>query len=148
MILAKEKDPMGRAIFEFWQKKKAKKLRVLSSMFDEDEIPVKHLFRTEREMPKIERMALSLAKGKVLDVGAGAGCHSLVLQNKGLNVTAIDISPLSCETMRMRGVQNAICIDLYDSAFKGKFDTILMLMNGTGIAGKISNLPKLFNRLK
>lgn len=139
---------MGAAILDYQTKGKAGKLSILSSMFDEDEMPVKHLFRNLEEMPMLEQKALSLAKGKVLDVGAGAGCHALALQAQSIAVKAIDISPLSCEAMELRGVMNAECINLFDEHLETGFDTILLLMNGTGIAGKIGNLPALFNRLK
>ncbi len=147
-ILSKDKDPMGAAILDYLKSGKAGRLRVLSSMFEEDEMPVKHLFRKVEEMPMLEQKALKLAKGKVLDIGAGSGCHTLALQEKGLEVKAIDISPLSCEAMKLRGVKDAECINLFDEHLETGFDTILLLMNGTGIAGKIENLPALFNRLK
>ena len=157
-ILSTGKDPMGTAILDYQKKGKAKKLRVLSSMFEEDEMPVKHLFRNYSDMPKLEQKALDLARGKVLDVGAGAGCHALALQEKMVNdlssqdaitsVKAIDISPLSVEAMKLRGIKDAECINLFNPSLGNGFDTILLLMNGTGIAGKITNLPTLFQRLK
>lgn len=147
-ILSKDKDPMGAAILDYQITGKSDTLRILSSMFEEDEMPVSHLFRSLRDMPVLERKALDLAKGKILDVGAGAGCHALALQKQNKDVTAIDISPLSCEAMLQRGVSKVQCVNLFDEGFKGDFDTILLLMNGTGIAGKICNLPKLFKRLK
>lgn len=147
-ILSADKDPMGAAILDFQKQGKAARLRVLSSMFEEDEMPVTHLFRSFREMPVLEQKALQLAKGRVLDIGAGSGCHTLELQKKGLAVKAIDISPLSCEAMKLRGVKDAECINLFDNHLRTGFDTILLLMNGTGIAGKIEHLPALFQRLK
>ena len=147
-ILSKDKDPMGTAILEYQTTGKSDTLRILSSMFEEDEMPVSYLFRSLRDMPVLERKALDLAKGKILDVGAGAGCHALALQKQNKDVTAIDISPLSCEAMLQRGVSKVQCVNLFDEGFKGEFGTILLLMNGTGIAGKICNLPKLFKRLK
>ena len=147
-ILSADKDPMGAAILDFQQHGKAARLRVLSSMFEEDEMPVKHLFRSVPEMPVLEQKALQLAKGRVLDIGAGSGCHTLALQEKGFTVKAIDISPLSCEAMKLRGVKDAECINLFDDHLGTGFDTILLLMNGTGIAGKIEHLPALFQRLK
>lgn len=147
-ILSADKDPMGAAILDFQQQGKAARLRVLSSMFEEDEMPVTHLFRSVPEMPVLEQKALQLAKGRVLDIGAGSGCHTLALQEKGFTVKAIDISPLSCEAMKLRGVKDAECINLFDDHLGTGFDTILLLMNGTGIAGKIENLPALFQRLK
>lgn len=147
-ILSNNKDPMGAAILDYQTSGKAGKLRILSSMFEEDEMPVKHLFRKFEDMPELEQKALKLAKGKVLDVGAGAGCHALTLQEEGLAVKAIDISPLSCKAMKLRSVKDVECINLFNEHLETGFDTILLLMNGTGIAGKIANLPALFNRLK
>ena len=146
--LSPNNDPMGAAIRDYQSKGKASRLRVLSSMFDEDEMPVAHLFRTFNQMPRLEQKALSMAKGRVLDIGAGAGCHALALQERGLEVKAIDISPLSCEVMKERGVKDAECVNLFDPQLQGKYDTLLLLMNGTGIAGKLNRLPMLLNRLK
>ena len=138
-------DPMGRAIADYLKNKKASKLRVFSPMFEEDEIPLTTLFRSYESMPKIERTALDLAKGRVLDVGAGAGCHSLILQERGMDVTAIDISPLSVETMKERGVKKVLEQDFF--TLEGQYDTILMLMNGIGIVGTLERLPKFFKQL-
>lgn len=146
--LSPNNDPMGAAIRDYQSKGKASRLRVLSSMFDEDEMPVAHLFRTFNQMPRLEQKALSMAKGRVLDIGAGAGCHALALQERGLEVKAIDISPLSCEVMKERGVKDAECVNLFNQQLQGKYDTLLLLMNGTGIAGKLNRLSMLLNRLK
>ena len=146
--LSPNNDPMGAAIRDYQNNGKASRLRVLSSMFDEDEMPVAHLFRTFNQMPRLEQKALSMAKGRVLDIGAGAGCHALALQERGLEVKAIDISPLSCEVMSERGVKDAECVNLFDPQLQGKYDTLLLLMNGTGIAGKLNRLSMLLNRLK
>ena len=136
---------MGNAIADYWKNGMAGRLSVFSPMFEEDEIPVKTLFREEDEMPEIERKALEMAKGKTLDVGAGAGCHSLILQKRGFDVTAIDISPLSVETMRARGVKKAFEQDFY--SIDGRYDTVLMLMNGIGIVGTLSRMPMFFRHL-
>ena len=133
---------MGRAIADYHATGKAARLRVFSPMFDEDEIPVTTLFRTLDEMPAIEREALQVADGAILDVGAGAGCHSLALQAMEKHVTAIDISPLAVETMRERGVKDVREQDFF--TLDGKFDTILMLMNGIGIVGTLNRLPAFF----
>lgn len=141
-------DPMGAAIRDYHLRGKAARLRVMSSMFDEDEMPVDHLFRTFDNMPHLEQKALNMAYGKVLDIGAGAGCHALALQERGMDVKAIDISPLSCEVMKERGINDVECVNLFCKQLQGKYDTLLLLMNGTGIAGKLSQLPALLNRLK
>ena len=139
-------DPMGRAIADYWKNKKAGRLRVFSPMFEEDEIPLTTLFRKYKAMPEIEKKAIDMAKGKVLDVGAGSGCHSLVLQEKGIDVNAIDISPLSVETMKERGVKKVLEQDFF--TLEGQqYDTILMLMNGIGIVRTLDRLPEFFQVL-
>ena len=138
-------DPMGRAIAEYWKTKTADRLRVFSPMFEEDEIPLTTLFRSHEDMPEIERKALDMAKGRILDVGAGAGCHSLVLQERGMDVTAIDISPLSVETMKERGVKKVFEQDFF--TLQSQFDSILMLMNGIGIVGTLERMPEFFKQL-
>ena len=143
----KEKDPMGRAIFDYYHTKKAGKLRVLSSMFYEDEIPVPTLFRSLSEMPVQEQKAIELCTGRVLDVGAGSGCHSIVIKDKGLETVAIDISELSVEVMKARGI-DARNINFFDETFAEKFDTILLAMNGIGIVGKTDRLPDFFRSIK
>ena len=147
-LLTPNKDPMGCAIADYFDKGKAVKLRVFSSQFDEDEIPVSQLFRTFDEMPELEQEALRLAEGKILDCGAGSGCHALALQDMGKEVEAIDISPRSVEVMQKRGVNNAYCINLFDENYLQKFDTILMLMNGSGIIGKLENMGAFFTKMK
>ena len=142
MVVKSENDPMGRAIAEYYATGKAARLRVFSPMFDEDEIPVATLFRTRDEMPAIEQEALDVASGAILDVGAGAGCHSLALQAMEKHVTAIDISPQAVETMRGRGIHDVREADFF--THEGRYDTILMLMNGIGIVGSLSRLPAFF----
>ena len=143
--MKKEKDAMGKAIADFHKGRRDGKLIVLSPMFEEDEIPVTTLFRAFKDMPKMEQKALKMAKGKTLDVGAGSGCHSLWLQDKGIDVTAIDISPYSIETMRERGVVNVREQDFF--TLEEKYDTILMLMNGIGIVGTLDKLPGFFEHI-
>ena len=147
-LLSPHKDPMGAAIADYFTKGRAAKLRVFSSQFDEDEIPAEQLFRTFDEMPVLEQEALRRATGKILDCGAGSGCHALALQDMGKQVEAIDISPLSVETMQKRGVRQAYCVNLFDEHYLQKFDTILMLMNGSGIIGKLENMSTFFAKMK
>lgn len=146
-ILHIQGDPMGLAIMDYHKNGKADVLRVFSSDFDEDEIPVADLFREYEEMPLIERAALDLSEGAILDVGAGSGCHSLALMKMGKQVTAIDISPLSVQVMRERGI-DARTVNFYDESYREKFDTVLMLMNGTGIIGNLDNMPVFFDRIR
>ena len=146
-VLNSSGDPMGAAIYDYYRNGNADVLRVFSSQFEEDEIPVEDLFREFEDMPELEKLALELADGDILDVGAGSGCHSLALQKMGKRSLAIDISPLSVEVMKDRGV-DACQINLYDESFCMQFDTVLMLMNGTGIIGTLDNMPVFFNRMR
>lgn len=146
-LLNSAADPMGAAIYDYHKTGKAASLVVMSSMFEDDEIPVETLFREYDEMPELERIALDAASGAVLDVGAGSGCHSLVLQGRGMNPVAIDVSPLSVIVMRERGL-DARQVNLYDETFLERFDTILMLMNGTGIIGTLDRMPDFFARIR
>lgn len=143
--MKKETDAMGKAIADYYKGRRDGKICVLSPMFDDDEIPLETLFRTFRYMPKLEQKALKMAKGRTLDVGAGSGCHSLWLQEKGIDVTAIDISPYSVETMKERGLVNVKEQDFF--TLEEKYDTILMLMNGIGIVGTIDKLPAFFKHI-
>ena len=140
------KDPMGAAIHDYYHTGKAEVLRVFSSEFEEDEIPVEDLFREYDDMPLLEQVALDLAEGSVLDVGAGSGCHSIALKQMGKAAVAIDISALSVNVMKERGL-DARLVDFYDESFTERFNTVIMLMNGTGIIGSLDNIPAFFKRL-
>lgn len=142
------KDLFGKALLDFQTNNSPEDLVTETSISEADEMSVAYLFRTYDEMPAIEQKALQLAKGRVLDVGCGAGSHSLSLQNeRNLEVTAIDISENAIEACQLRGLKNARVQDIL-SLENEKFDTILLLMNGTGIFGKLSNLPKFLQKLK
>ncbi|MEE6128126.1 class I SAM-dependent methyltransferase [Chryseobacterium arthrosphaerae] len=127
------KDLMGRAIWDYYHNEDPEDLQTETSISEVDELPVEYLFRDFEEMNAIEQKALQLSEGKTLDIGAGAGSHALYLQNeRNLDVTALDISPKSIEVCQLRGIRKAVCENILD--FSGQtFDTILLLMNGTGI---------------
>lgn len=127
------KDLMGRAIWDYFKNENPEDLQTETSISELDELPVDYLFRGFDDMNKMEQKALKLSNGKVLDIGAGAGSHSLYLQNeRNLDVTALDISPKSIEVCKLRGVRNAVAENMLHFS-DGTFDTILLLMNGTGI---------------
>ena len=141
-----QKDPLGDALIEYLKLAKDNNIIVHSDISEDDIIPVSYLFREFDQMPEIEKIALSLCKGKTLDVGAGAGPHALWLQKNGINTTAIDTSQGAIKTMRERGINDAENIDIKELNDR-KYDTILLLMNGIGIAGKLIFLSKFLNHL-
>ena len=133
----KEKDIFGMAMKAYYFKKDETPIMVHSPDFDDDEIAIEYLFRDFTEMPKTEQKALKLAYGNVLDVGCGAGSHALYLQQKDIDVKAIDTSAGAIVIAKERGVKNAEVKDFY--AEIGQYDTLLFLMNGTGIIGNLIN---------
>lgn len=140
-------DPFGEAIHDFFEKGKAPDLIVNSNYTENEEIAASWFFRSEKEMPKIEQIALKNCRGRILDIGAAAGCHSIVLQKKGFSVTALEKSQLAVNVLKKRGIQKVICDDIYSLANQ-QFDTLLLLMNGAGIGETISGLKKLLLHLK
>lgn len=134
-------DPIGYAILEYADKRRPEDIIVSSDICEDDIIPLEVLFRKYDEMPEIEKKALGLAKGHVLDVGAGAGIHATYLQDLGLKVDCIDISPGAVSFLKKNGL-NAEQKNFFSLTDSTKYDTILMLMNGIGIAGKLSNLER------
>ena len=110
-------------------------------------MPVATFFRSEDEMPDMEWLAINECRGKVLDIGAAAGSHALLLQQRDIDVTALDISPLAIDIMKKRGVRNIAEADIF-TFDTGKFDTLLLLMNGIGLAGTIEGLKRLLQHFK
>ncbi|WP_214070493.1 class I SAM-dependent methyltransferase [Mucilaginibacter sp. dw_454] len=140
-------DVLGQAIYDYWDKRSPSKLWINNKYGPKEEMPIGIYFREEDDMPDIEWMALEQCRGKVLDIGAGAGSHSLYLSEHEFDVTAMDISPLCVKVMKERGIRNALEGDIFQYK-QGGYDTLLLLMNGIGLAGTIEGLKKLLIHLK
>ena len=115
--------------------------------FERDEVPVSYFFRGWGQFPSAERLALDLCRGRVLDVGAGSGCHSLALQERGLDVVAIEVLPALVEILRERGVRDARQATWMD-VDAGQFDTVLMMMNGLGLAETLTGLREFLGAVR
>ena len=142
-----QKDIIGSALKDYMQQKNASTIRTTSSLNEEDELPVSYLFRDFANMPSIEKVALAQCSGSILDIGCGAGSHSLYLQENGFDVTAIDQSIGAIEVCRQRGLNKAACSNLLDYT-GATFDSLLLLMNGIGIVGKLVYLEKYLEKMK
>lgn len=141
------KDLMGQAIWDFYYQNSPENLLTETSISEIDDLPTEYLFRGYEEMNEVEGKALDLSQGKVLDVGSGAGSHSLYLQNdKNLEVLALDISPKSIEICQARGVKSTLVADILNYSDQ-KFDTILLLMNGTGIFQSLEKIDTYLEKL-
>jgi SAM-dependent methyltransferase len=136
-------DPLGHALLDYQRGQTAATLTVHSNVADEEPLPAAYFFRSLWEMPELERQALDECRGRVLDLGAGAGCHTLELQSRGFEVKAVDASDGAVRVMQARGVREVARHDIFDDApTPEKYDTLLMLMNGLGLVGTLEGLEK------
>lgn len=141
------KDIIGHALLDYYHGNYTEDIITETNISEDDELPLPYLFRSFKEMPKVEQEALKLANGKILDVGCGAGIHSLYLQNKGFDIMAVDISKGAVEVCKLQGLKKVKNLDVLQVNQK-KFDTILLLMNGTGIFQNLEKVPEYLQHLK
>ncbi len=140
-------DILGSAIESYFLRKDDTPVRVFINKNEEPEMVPSIFFRPYKNMLKYEKIALKESQGKVLDLGCGAGCHALYLQGKGLDVTAVEISKKSVKIAQKRGVEKVINEDWRNLSLKN-FDTVLVLMNGMGLAESPAELKIMFRKLK
>lgn len=145
-------DLLGEALLDFFNGNYSEDILTETSISEEDLLPLPYLFRSYAEMPPLEQKALNRATGKVLDVGCGAGSHSLYLQEQGFEVLAIDVSEGAVKVAQLRGVEKTQHIALLHltaaNHSEERFDTILLLMNGTGIFQKMDQVSNYLKHLK
>jgi len=140
-------DILGTALLDYQKGNYSEDITTYSSLNEEDVLPLPYMFRSFKEMPEIEQKALSMCSGTVLDVGCGTGSHGLYLQDKGVSVTGLDASKGAIDVSMLRGLKNAVHSNLED--YQGQqFQTILILMNGVGLAGTLNGLETFFTKLK
>lgn len=167
------KDVLGTAISDYHHNTSTGKLWVHNKYGPKEEMLVDVYFRDMEDMPELEWVALHQCRGKILDIGAGAGSHALVLQKMGLDITALDISPQSVAVMRARGIKKVIEKDFFQlnpelpiqhpgqnpdahtqsptqhpGSPENTYDTLLLLMNGIGLSGTLSGLSRFFTKAR
>jgi len=135
---------MARCVADYHRGDVDAALTLTSDAEEERTLPASHFFRVAEELPVVERQALEHVRGSVLDVGAGAGAHALHLQEAGHRVTATELSELAVEVMTERGVRDARAEDIFSEPDGERWDTILILMNGTTLVGSGAGLTRLF----
>ncbi|MGM0480096.1 MAG: class I SAM-dependent methyltransferase [Bacteroidota bacterium] len=140
-------DPLGQAILAYAENGDETEIVVESDLMENDVIPVPYLFRSREFMPEQERVAIERAEGSILDVGAGAGVHTSILRDRGHHVTAIDTSRGAITYLNdtFPGKDHR-CMDVREFN-EERFDTIILLMNGIGIAGTLDKLPAFIDHL-
>jgi SAM-dependent methyltransferase len=132
-------DPLGDAIADYYYKRRPGKLWIHNTYGPKEEMPVAAYFRNIRQMPPLEHHALQLCDGSILDIGAGAGSHALWLQAQDKDITALEISALSCQVMQARGLHKIVQQDVF-SYTRRQYNTLLLLMNGIGLCGTLEQL--------
>jgi len=141
-------DVFGQAILDYSNGDEKQVIITETNISEPDVLAVSYLFRSYNEMPALEQKAIALAKGTILDVGCGAGSHALYLQNSlAKEVLALDASEGAITVCKKRGIEQTICTTIQDYKEK-EFDTVLLLMNGIGLAQKRENLLDFLLHLK
>lgn len=139
--------PLAKALVAFVEGDRGAVLTVHSDEGVPDPMPVSVFFRDTKGMRPTDLKALELARGRVLDAGAGVGSVSLALQQQGASVTAVEVIPEAVRIMVQRGVGDARLGRIEDLPRERGFDTVLLLMNGTALAGTLAGVPALLRTL-
>ena len=126
----------GKALIDYYNGDRTAEIILRRDDGFETALLISMFFRSEAEFFPGEMEAINLCRGTVLDIGAGSGIHSLVLQSRGLKVTAIDIDPNAVEIMIDRGINDVRCVDVMQFE-NGAYDTLLMLGHGIGMTENI-----------
>jgi SAM-dependent methyltransferase len=139
--------PYEKALMDFFYGETENSIAFIREDGFTTEVPVKFFFRDKASFSPIEINALSMCKGRILDVGAGAGTHSLYLQKNSHDVYAMEMLPTLCDLLKMRGVRQVVESDVYQYT-SNAFDTIIMLGHGLGMAQDLAGLNRLMKKLK
>lgn len=140
--------PLGLGIKHYYESGERTLIKVHTVDGEITPYPAELFFREYDDFSIFDEAACHEAYGRVLDVGAGAGCISKFLQDLGFEVTAIEISPEAVDVMRKRGIKDARAGDFFDLGTGESWDTILLLMNGIGFVGQLDGLDRFLEKAK
>lgn len=140
-------DVLGISMEDYYQNGSSDEIAITLNGMPDDPMPVDVFFREPADFGELEILAMDQCRGRILDLGAGAGCHSLYLQGLGFDVVALEHSEKACGIMRQRGVRNVVQEDFYDWEPKTRFDTILLMMNGFGMCERSHKAVDFLERL-
>ena len=132
-------DVFGEALKDYFRGQFKDPLILHNSYGEPEEMPVEVFFREEEDLPGLEKFALGTCHGKILDIGAGAGSHALILQKRDHDVTALEISPVAVQIMQHLGVEKVINADIRTYT-EQRYDTLLLMMNGIGLVETLEGL--------
>ena len=136
-----------QAVLDFYKGSSKGDLLIHNTYGEPDEMPLEVYFRNEEDFTELELKAIEFCRGSVLEVGAGVGAVSFLLQNLEFEVEALEISPALCSIMQEAGLQKIHQKDIFKETGLGKYNTLLLLMNGFGICGSFENIPGFFKAL-
>ncbi|MBM3315487.1 methyltransferase domain-containing protein, partial [candidate division WOR-3 bacterium] len=111
-MLRPEQDAFGRIIWEHFHHRDTTEIVERDDGYVDVSGGTRTYFSEYRDWPGFEKRAMRLVRGRVLDVGCGAGRHALYLQSRGFDVTGIDSSPLAARVCRRRGVRRCLNLSL------------------------------------
>jgi SAM-dependent methyltransferase len=150
-IFKDNQDAFGRQLYDYYLRNSISHIPGIIERYDgyiNSSGSITLYFSGFKDWPLIERKAIRLARGRVLDIGCGAGRHCLYLQEKGLDVTGIDNSPLAIEVCKQRGVKDAILLSIGDiHPGLGVFDTVLMFGSNFGLFGSFKGARRTLKKL-
>jgi 2-polyprenyl-3-methyl-5-hydroxy-6-metoxy-1,4-benzoquinol methylase len=146
MLSAKAMKPIGLAIKDFYSGDLSAEIKIYRDDGMVSSLAVSAFFRGATDF-QIDKVLIDRCRGRVLDVGAGAGIHSLYLQQKGFIVQAMDVSPEACQVMKKRGLKEVICSSFIDLKSE-PFDTLLLLGRSITMVGTLHGLDFFLNRAR
>jgi len=145
--LAEPFEPYARALSDHWARKRPVPFYLRGTFGPFVRQSSLQGFEPMKHRRALEEAALALCRGRVLDAGAGAGRHSLLLREAGHEVVSIDTSPILVELMKQRGLNQVYQADVF-TVDHGVFDTILFLQNSIGLTGMLDRLCELLGALR